>query len=87
MNLTANRQQLLTILALIVVALWAGDKLLLTNQLTKSWKERNVRIASCTNRLAHGSTHCSNGTVIRERWRPCEPIRSPSWNQRRKAAC
>jgi len=68
MNLNLrNRQQMLTIFALVVVALWAGDKLLLT-PLTKSWRERNLRIADLRKAISQGSQLLERERTIRERW-------------------
>ncbi|MCI0539035.1 MAG: hypothetical protein L0Z50_27830 [Verrucomicrobiales bacterium] len=62
-----NRQQLLTITALVVVALWAGDKLLVT-PLTRSWRERNVRIADLRKSISQGKQLLEREQPIRERW-------------------
>ena len=68
MNLNLqNRQQLLTILALVVVALWAGDKLLLT-PLTKSWGERKARVGELRKSISHGAQLLEREHSIRERW-------------------
>jgi hypothetical protein len=68
MNLNpANRQQMLTILTLVVVALWAGDKLLLA-PLTKSWRERNTRIAELNKSITQGTQLLERERAIRERW-------------------
>lgn len=67
MNLNRqNRQQMLIILAL-AVALLAGDKLLLT-PLTKSWRERNVRIADLRKSVNQGGQLLEREQTIRERW-------------------
>jgi hypothetical protein len=62
-----NRQQVLTIAAVVVVGLWAGDKLLVT-PLTKAWRERNVRIVDLRKSVAQGSQLLDREAAIRERW-------------------
>jgi Tfp pilus assembly protein PilO len=53
MNLK-NRQHLLIVLAVMVVGLFAGDRLLLT-PLTASWKARNARITELKAKVAEGN--------------------------------
>src|SRR5262245_36258015 len=68
MNLNVqNRQQLLTILALVAVVLWAGDKLVRA-PLMKSWRERAARIADLRKSINQGSRLIEREQTIRERW-------------------
>jgi len=68
MNLSfQNRQQLLTIVALVAVALWAGDKLVLS-PLMKSWKERSTRIVELRKSLLQGAQLLDRERSIRARW-------------------
>ena len=62
-----NRQQLLTIVAGIAVALWAGDKLIFS-PLTKSWKERTTRIAELRKSVTQGTQLLAREQSIRQRW-------------------
>jgi len=55
-----NRQQLLAVVAGAAVALWAGDKLILS-PLTQSWKERAARIVSLRDLNASAFDYCALG--------------------------
>jgi hypothetical protein len=66
MNLN-NRQQLLGIVAIVAVALLAGDRLLFT-PLLQSWKTRSVRIALLKKSVAQGSRLLERDRAIREHW-------------------
>lgn len=62
-----NRQQLLGILAISMVALWLGDRLLFT-PLTKSWKERSAQIAKLKKSVEDGSRLLERREFLRSRW-------------------
>ncbi len=62
-----KRQQLLTILAITAVALWAGDKLVLS-PLTRSWKERAARIVELRKSVAQGAQLMKREQSIHSRW-------------------
>ena len=62
-----NRQQLLTISAIAVVALFAADKLLL-NPLTSAWKQRATRIAELRRQVATGSNMIKREQTLRSSW-------------------
>ena len=63
----SKRQQLLTILAVTVIALWAGDKLVVS-PLTKSWKARAGRIAELRKSVNQGLQLLEREETIRTRW-------------------
>lgn len=65
--MTQNRQQLLTILAAVVIAIWAGDKMVLS-PLTKSWKARAVRIAELRKSIEQGNKIVERERSIHSRW-------------------
>lgn len=62
-----NRQQLLSIAAIVVVALWAGDKLVLS-PLLQSWKQRATSITELTKSVRQGSLLVDRERSIRNRW-------------------
>lgn len=62
-----NRQQALTILALVAVALLAGDRLVLS-PLLKAWKERSTRLATLQRAVNQGDTLLTRANEIRQRW-------------------
>lgn len=62
-----NRQQLLALVAGLVVALWVGDRLVLT-PLTRSWKERSARITDLRRSLEQGALLLDRERAIHERW-------------------
>ena len=62
-----NRQQLLSVLALAVVAFWIGDKVILT-PLTKSWADRKAQIASLRKSIQAGSQLAEREASLRDRW-------------------
>ena len=66
MNIT-NRQQLLGIVAIVAVALLAGDRLLFT-PLVQSWKDRSVRLAQLRKSVAQGTQLLERERAIREHW-------------------
>ncbi len=62
-----NRQQLLAIAAITVVALLVGDKLILS-PLLRGWKERAARIVELEKLIAQGRQLQQRGDRVRERW-------------------
>lgn len=66
MNLR-NRQQALTLLALVAVALLAGDRLLLS-PLLKAWKERSARLVTLQRSVTQGETLLTRANELRQRW-------------------
>ena len=62
-----KRQQLLAILAIAVVAIWAGDKLAFT-PLTKLWKQRVTQIADLRKSVNQGTQLLERKNGIRNRW-------------------
>jgi Tfp pilus assembly protein PilO len=66
MNLN-KRQQILAILAIAAVALFAANKLVFT-PLTNSWKARSDRIAKLKEQVRDGSETLKRETVLRGQW-------------------
>jgi hypothetical protein len=66
MNIT-NRQQLLGIVAIVAVALLAGDRLLFT-PLVQSWKSRSAQVAQLRKSVAQGTQLLERERAIREHW-------------------
>jgi hypothetical protein len=66
MNLT-QRQRLLAIIAIAVVALLAGDKLLV-GPLIKSWQARSERLATLRKEVVEGRSLLGRAKSIRDRW-------------------
>jgi Tfp pilus assembly protein PilO len=62
-----NRQQLLVIAAIGVIALWAADRLVFT-PLTSLWKSRSATITELRKQVAEGTSLLGRETVIRNRW-------------------
>ncbi len=62
-----NRQQLLLILALVAVGLFAADKLLIT-PLQASWKARSARIADLRKKVTEGRALIAREDTLRSRW-------------------
>lgn len=62
-----NRQRFLAILAIVGIALLAGDKLLIT-PLSASWKERSTRITELKKLVAQGEQLLDRDQTIRKRW-------------------
>jgi hypothetical protein len=65
--MTKNREKLLTLVALVAIALLAGDKLILT-PLANSWKSRSARIAAVTMSINQGALLLDREDAIRDRW-------------------
>jgi hypothetical protein len=72
-----NRQQLLAIVAVGVVALLAADRLVFT-PLTKLWKSRSAAIADLRKQVADGASLLGRETVIRSRWEQMKDNTLPS---------
>jgi hypothetical protein len=62
-----NRQQLLTIGAIVVVALFAADKLLIT-PLTQFWKDRSKAISDLREKVARGKNMIDRERALRTTW-------------------
>ena len=62
-----NRQHVLAVVAIVAVALLAGDKFVLS-PLTQSWKERTDRIAELRKSVSQGSQLITREQLIRTRW-------------------
>jgi hypothetical protein len=72
-----NRQQLLTIAAIAVAALFAGDKLLLT-PLINAWKARAARVAELRLQVEDGQAMLNREKVVRTRWEQLRRSTLPS---------
>lgn len=66
MNLN-NRQQLLSIFAVIAVALYIGDRIVFT-PLTRMWKERSAEIAQLKKSVDQGTRLLDREHIIQDRW-------------------
>lgn len=62
-----NRQQVFAFVAIGLVALWAGDKLLLT-PLANSWSARAKRITELRRQVGEGRVVLERDRVIQNRW-------------------
>ncbi len=62
-----KRQQLLVILAIAIVVIFVGDKLLLP-PLISTWKQRNTQITDLRTRVAHGKSLLQREQSIHRRW-------------------
>lgn len=62
-----NRQQLLTIAAITVVALFAADKILIT-PLTQFWKNRSKAIVDLREKVARGKNMVERERALRSTW-------------------
>ncbi len=78
MNLNfQNRQQLLTILALVAIGLWAGDSLLLS-PLLKSWEQRKTTIKDLRQKIDKGTQLLSREHSVRDHWQTMRTNMLPS---------
>jgi len=66
MNLN-KRQQFLAILAIAALAVYVGDKVIIT-PLTNSWKARTARIAKLQQQVKEGTETLKREDVLREQW-------------------
>ena len=64
---TNNRQQLLTVVAITAIALFAGDKLVLS-PLIDAWKARSNRIAELQTNLTQGKSLLAREKGLRSHW-------------------
>lgn len=62
-----NRQHLLGLLAAVVIALFLGDKLILT-PLIKSWKARSERIVELKKDVTQGNALLERAASLQSRW-------------------
>lgn len=62
-----NREKMLTMVTLLVIALLAGDKFILS-PLTAAYSARKAKIASLTALLANGKVTLERENSIRQRW-------------------
>src|SRR4051812_14796110 len=62
-----NRQQVLAVVAIVAVALLAGDKFVRA-PLIASWKERAARIAELKKSVEKGSLLLAREQTVRDRW-------------------
>lgn len=62
-----NRQKLLSILAIAVIALWVGDKLVFS-PLVESWKSRGKSIADLRKSVASAKAVIARERFTRSRW-------------------
>ena len=62
-----HRQQLLSIVAIAAVAIWAGDRLVVS-PLTKMWKDRAAQITDLRKSVNQGSLVLAREQSIRSRW-------------------
>jgi Tfp pilus assembly protein PilO len=76
-----KRQQLLAIIAIAVVAIWAGDKLIFT-PLTQLWKQRRIQIADLRKSVTQGSLLLDRKRSIRARWDIMRTNTLPTENSR-----
>jgi hypothetical protein len=79
-----KRQQLLGIIAIAVVAIWAGDKLIFT-PLTQLWKQRRTQIADLRKSVTQGSLLLDRKNSIRARWDIMRTNTLPTENSRAEA--
>jgi hypothetical protein len=62
-----NRQQVLTILAIVAIAFWAGDKLVFS-PLTAGWKARTEEMTRLEKSIRQGKLVLDRERTIRGRW-------------------
>src|SRR5438046_3009052 len=72
-----NRQQILGVVAIAAVALFASDKLLIS-PLTRSWKERAARLVDLKKSVSQGKLLLDREAPIRERWESMRTNMLPS---------
>ena len=66
-----NRQQLLLVVAIAALGLFAAN-LLLLGPLVETWKARAARVDALREQVTHGKTLLQREQVIRGRWREME---------------
>lgn len=62
-----NRQQLLTVAAIVVVALFVADKVIIT-PLTQLWKDRSKTIGELRERVTRGKNMVDRENALRASW-------------------
>jgi hypothetical protein len=62
-----NRQRLLAVLAIVIVAIFVADKMIFT-PLTESWRERSAAIAELRKSIEKGNGLIQRETQTRARW-------------------
>lgn len=62
-----KHQQMLIVMTVVVVALWAGDRLIL-KPLLSSWKARSEEIVTTRNAITRGQQLLERASFTRERW-------------------
>ena len=62
-----NRQQFLTLATIVLVALFAADRMVLS-PLIRAWKERSSRIAELTKAVSKGALLLDRERTIKSRW-------------------
>ena len=72
-----QRQNLLAVLAIGIIALWGADRFVLT-PLTASWKTRSGRIASLEKSINHGRLLLERDATIRDRWQSIQTNTLPA---------
>ena len=72
-----NRQKLLSILAITVIAIWVGDKMILT-PLTKLYRTREARIAELNKSISQGNVLLGRSQSIHSRWNQMRTNTLPS---------
>ncbi|MBM3832538.1 MAG: hypothetical protein FJ403_04560 [Verrucomicrobia bacterium] len=65
--MTKNRERLLTFAAIAAIAIFAGDRLILS-PLIRAWKDRTKRIADLTKEVNRGALLLDREQTIRDRW-------------------
>lgn len=72
-----DRQQVLAIAAIVAIAIFAGDKLLLA-PLTRAWKERAASIVDLRRKVSQGALTLKREHSIRARWEQMRTNTLPS---------
>lgn len=62
-----QRQRLLTVVAASMIAIWLGDRLLLT-PLLRAWRTRAENLAQLRERVAKGESMLDREQALRSRW-------------------
>jgi hypothetical protein len=62
-----NRQQVLAIATIALVALWLLDRVVISSA-TASWKARSAKIADLQKRITDGKALLRRAPAIRNRW-------------------
>lgn len=78
-----NRQQLLGIAAIVIVGLFALDRVVI-GPLTKSWKARSQRIATLQKQISDGNATLKRAALIQGRWDQMQTNTLASTNAERR---